>query len=141
MAGSLPARLSPPGRRADTQGMRRAIVLAAAATVVLAACSHAKSPPDAAVTQFCADTAGLGEMLKTPGSGAAAAARLADFDRRLTADVEALQQAGDAGVAAEAQLIQTIVASQMTGAALGAEQNPQLEHAASLLADVRDKTC
>jgi hypothetical protein len=120
--------------------MRRAIVLAGVATLALAACSHAKPPPDAAVNQFCADTGGLGEMLKTPGSPVAAA-RLADVDRRLTADVEALQQAGDAGVAAEAQLIQSLVASQMTGSALGAAPDPQLQHAASILADVRDKTC
>jgi hypothetical protein len=127
---------------ADSEGMRRAAVAAGLTAFLLAGCGKAPSPTtDPAVLRFCADTAGLQEMLGTPGSGPSAIARLTDFDRRLSADVVALQQAGDATVAAEAQLIQSIVAGQIAAGELGAGPNAQLGKAASMLADLRDKTC
>jgi len=122
--------------------MRPLVLVTLAAALLLTGCGTTeKVSSDAAVQRFCADTAGVSDLLHSGSTAPDATARLTAFDQTLAADVSALQQAGDAAVAAEAQVIQSLVSSQLVGGALDAGQNAQLEQAASMVARVRDDTC
>ena len=124
--------------------MRRAglLLIAVSASLAATACASAAVPGhDAAVSRFCADTAGIEATLNAPAVGPAATASLAELERRLSEDVSALQQAGDVTVAAEGALIQSLISSQITGGELQAGPNPQLQRAAAMVADARNRSC
>ncbi len=107
-----------------------------------AACGGGALHTDAAVARFCNDTAAIHQALDpSAASSPAGLAGLARFQATLSQDIDQLESHDDSAVAAEAQVIQSLVSSVMVGGEAGAGPDPRMAQALATIRQVRDKTC
>jgi hypothetical protein len=123
----------------------RAVATAAAVSLLMlgaAACGGGALHTDAAVARFCTDTAAIDQVLDpSEASSPAGVARLARFQATLSQDIDQLESHGDSAVAAEAQVVQSLVSSLMVGGEAGVGPDPRMAQALAAIRQLRDKTC